>query len=484
MSNAEQRRHGTPFPPRGYGDERLRESPPRRTWHHPWSLKEEWLSKPGKIVLGRWQETEFGDPDRAEAGPGSGDDRHIVTVAGSRAGKSSTVLIPNLLRYPGSAVILDPKGELARKTAGHRAETLGHSVAVLDPFGTSGWESASYNPLDDLDAESETYVDDVALIADACIIETKSDPHWSDSAKTLISGLILYMTKAGGPRTLPRLRKILLGSEGRLCLPEASDEPAENLFVRMTAMEGYDDLIALTGQTFLDKQSKELDSILSTAREQTRFLDSIPLQRTLDTTQLRLAALKHKPLTIYLCLPATRLATHARWLRMVISLAFVELEKDQTVPKRPVLFMLEEFNALGYLRSIENAAGFMAGFGVRLWSVLQDFTQLKTHYPNSWETFLGNAGVVQAFGNADVTTTEHLSKMIGNTRVTESIEVFMSGAAQSQGDTGRRDQNVTTPLLDASEITYYFSRETNRQLLLIPGRPPIYMDRLARPELK
>ena len=36
---------------------------------------------------------------------GRDDDRHVVTVAGSRAGKSSTVLIPNLLRYPGSVTI-------------------------------------------------------------------------------------------------------------------------------------------------------------------------------------------------------------------------------------------------------------------------------------------------------------------------------------------------------------------------------------------
>ena len=42
------------------------------------------------------------------------DDRPMVTIAGARAGKTSTVLEPNLLLYPGSMVVLDPKGELAR----------------------------------------------------------------------------------------------------------------------------------------------------------------------------------------------------------------------------------------------------------------------------------------------------------------------------------------------------------------------------------
>lgn len=470
------------FPPRGYGDERIRESPPRRVWAHPWELDRSWRWSPGKIVLGKWEHEEFGDPDRPDAGPGSGDDRHIVTVAGSRAGKSSTVLVPNLLRYPGSAIVLDPKGELARKTALQRAEKLGQAVAVLDPFGTSGWQSASYNPLGDLDPESETYVDDVSLAADACIIAGKTDPHWPDSAKNLIAGLLLYMTKAGGERSLPRLRKILLGKEGSLAKADTSASPGDNLFVRMAAMDGFDDLIAMTGKNFLDKQSKELDSIISTAREQTRFLDSKPLGKALASSPLRLSDLKAKPTTIYLCLPATRLATHSRWLRMILQLAFVQLEKEQTTPRYPVLFLLEEFNALGYLPSIENAAGFMAGFGVRLWSILQDFTQLKTHYPNSWETFLGNAGVIQAFGNVDVTTTAHLSKMVGNTRVTESTDVFVSGSAQGHGDSGRRDQNVTTSLIDPTEIAYHLARETNRQMVLVPGKSPVYMERLARPK--
>ena len=64
---------------------------------------------------------------------GIDDDRHIVTVAGNRAGKSSSVLIPNLLRYPASMVVLDPKGELAMATAAHR-QRMGQKVYVLDPF--------------------------------------------------------------------------------------------------------------------------------------------------------------------------------------------------------------------------------------------------------------------------------------------------------------------------------------------------------------
>ena len=63
------------------------------------------------------------------------DDRHILTVAGSRSGKS-VGLISNLLFYPGSILATDPKGELAEITAKKRA-AMGQKIYVLDPFGNT-----------------------------------------------------------------------------------------------------------------------------------------------------------------------------------------------------------------------------------------------------------------------------------------------------------------------------------------------------------
>ena len=73
---------------------------------------------------------------------GWSDNRHVVTVAGSRAGKGTSAIIPNLLRYTGSVVCVDPKGENASVTAAHRGSSgtgeygkgLGQDVYVLDPF--------------------------------------------------------------------------------------------------------------------------------------------------------------------------------------------------------------------------------------------------------------------------------------------------------------------------------------------------------------
>jgi type IV secretion system protein VirD4 len=415
------------------------------------------------VLLGQWEGRAVGFHD----------DRHVVTVAGARSGKSSTVLIPNLLRYPGSVIVLDPKGELARACAAHRAR-MGQRVFVLDPFGETGLPAGSHNPFAELGhGRPEHVAADAAQLADALIIGNPRDPHWTDSAKNLVRGSALHLLATDPAKaTLRELRRLLSATPAEL----------DRLFAAMANSAAFDGIVANIGASFLGKKEsggRELQGILSTAQEQTAPLDDIV--RITGHSDFRLSDLRDGNLTIFLVLPGMRIGTHYRWLRLVIQQALNAVERAP-VPRGglPVWFVLEEFPALGHMRSIETAAGLMAGFGVKLWSVLQDLTQLQTHYPKSWETFLGNAGVIQAFGNVDVTTTEHLSKMLGMTQIIERRDIRVSGRAMSEGDTGRREHPRSVRLLDANEITEWFSRETNRQLVLVPGRPPIYMQRVPR----
>lgn len=456
--------HETEFPPRGSGIAGRHEVGPSSIWGHPWELGASWDWRPGKMLLGHWQGRFLGRDDN----------RHAVTIAGSQAGKSTTVLIPNLLRYPGSVIVLDPKGELARATAAQRRK-LGHRVYVLDPFGETGFPvpTSAHNPFDELGQGPASHIPaDAAQIADALIIANNKDPHWTDSARNLIRGIILHLLATSSFQTLREVRRQLNGTPAEL----------DRLFTAMADTDAFDGVVSNIGRSFLGKLEaggRELQGILSTAQEQTAPLDDI-LSVT-DRSDFALADLASGKVSIYLVLPGMRMGTHYRWLRLVIQLALAALERNR-IPRDqlPVWFILEEFPSLGHMRSIETAAGLMAGFGVKLWSVLQDLTQLQTHYPKSWETFLGNAGVVQAFGNADVTTTEHLSKLLGSTQVIERQGVRQSAQSMSHGDPGVREQLRSVRLLDPNEITRHFSRESNRQLIIVPGRPPIYMERLGR----
>ena len=149
-------------------------------------------------------------------------------------------------------------------------------------------------------------------------------------------------------------------------------------------------------------------------------------------------------------------------------------------PKPPVLLCLDEFATLGHMQAIENAAGQIAGFGVKLWPIIQDLGQLETLYEKRWQTFMANAGVLQFFGNSDLTTLEWISKRLGDTtlRVMSKSEVGYKQAAES-GATGEAWSNETRPLLTVDEIAKTFGRDDRycRQLIIWVGRDPMILQR-------
>jgi len=74
--------------------------------------------------------------------------------------------------------------------------------------------------------------------------------------------------------------------------------------------------------------------------------------------------------------------------------------------------------------------GLAGGYGVRFWLVLQDLSQLRSTYSETWPTFLANADVLQAFGTNDWDTAEYLSKMTGETTVRVTSENRSAGVSR------------------------------------------------------
>jgi type IV secretion system protein VirD4 len=230
------------------------------------------------------------------------------------------------------------------------------------------------------------------------------------------------------------------------------------------------------GMMYLEMHDKERESVLSAARTQTRFLRSPSLRAVLDRSSLRLEQIKREPTTVYLCLPVRRMASHARWLRIVINLCLQSFEDDYK-PKIPVLMVLDEFNVLGHMQSIETAAGQLAGFGVKLWTVLQDIGQVRKLYRDGWETFVGNAGVVTFFGNTDHFTLDYIAKKLGSrTFLIERPEEGSPGARYSGAPLMKRELRQE-PLLAAHEIADFLGRDKQSILVMTADKKPVILQR-------
>lgn len=424
---------------------------------------------------------------------GIDDNRHVMTVAGSRAGKGRWLLIPNLLLYPGSALVLDPKGELAAITARRRQE-MGQKVFIIDPFGVSGAHKrddlkpmlASFNPLDALDVTQERCIDDAATIAAGMIqVPPKGETHWAESAQSLVAGLLLLAACFKGERrSMAVMRDLLSGSDATLRQWAQQNTVASDLaiykYMESVKLPAFGQ-IARVGAMLSDLADRERASIVSTARTQTAFLDSPELRRVMGTSTFDLQDLRvgykgtGQPVTVYLCLPASRMASHGRWLRIMINLALQAFERAPKLKSEPppTLFILEELcTTIGYSKQLEQAAGLMAGYGIKLWSVIQDISQLQNVYDKGWETFVGNAGTLTFFGNSDVTTLEYISKKLGQRGLTIDMPTGATPGAVLQGARTTAEQLRMEPLLSATEAEHLLAREHKRVLVLPAGKRP------------
>jgi type IV secretory pathway TraG/TraD family ATPase VirD4 len=408
---------------------------------------------------------------------GYADDRHVCLVSGSRGGKGVGVIVANLISWPGSAIVVDPKGENATVTAQRRgdgsayARPMGQKVCILDPFNEvqlPPFLKARYNPLDAIDPEGDYAVDDAGRVAAALVVvQSRTDPYWEEAARNLLRGLILHVITAPylkGHRDLITVRRFLVQGDWLTTrrLEDAGDEnipkPFDLLWSAMRRNDAYNGVVAGLGEQMKAMSDKQRTSVLESARVNTEFIDSVPMQRILRESDFDLGELKTNPqgLTIYLTLPARYMETHYRWLRLMITLAVGEMERIKGRPAtgHPTLFLLDEFAGLKRMEVIEHAAAQAAGFGVKFLFVVQNLPQLADVYEKRWETFLGNSGLKLFFQIDDDFTRSYLARQLGELETTRTTR---SGShSQSTSDSTTSGEN--------SASTYGYS--TSRRPLL------------------
>lgn len=369
-------------------------------------------------------------------------DAHLITVAPTRSGKGSDVLIPALLEYGGSCIVIDPKGQLTAVTRLQRAR-LGQRVITLNPLGDALpmdlGRSDRYNPMAFLDRRSATFELDCDNLADAIVVPEKGEnSFFTDSARQLISGIIRYLAAYGREesRTLAKVQEIVSAPPSVL-----------QAFVQ-TALEKDRQLVAGTLGRFENindgNENKTLREIISTAITQCGFIDNKAIRESLSGNDFRFRDIKNRPTTVFVVLPADYVKSCAKWFRLIVAAALSEIQQGEKGSTR-VLAILDEFAQLGHLNVVENAMGISAGFGIQLWPILQDLPQLKTLYKDRWESFLAGADVHQYFAPREDTTAEYISKMAGvRTVQTESGSTSTSTSSSSGPGMGSSGSSSST----------------------------------------
>ena len=402
---------------------------------------------------------------------------HVLAVAPTRSGKGVGLVVPTLLTWPGSTVVHDIKGENWALTAGWRAQFS--RCLRFDPTHPL---SARFNPL--LEVRKGVHeVRDVHNIADILV-----DPegarqwrdHWEKSAHALLTGAILHVLYAERDKTLTRVAAFLA---------DPARSIRRTLWVMLTTNHvGTEDapqahpLVASTAREFLDKTDNERSGVVSTAMGLLGVYRDPIIAAATERSDWRIADLlsTSNTVSLYLVVPPSDISRTRPLVRLILNQIGRRLTERLEAPgadtaSRQLLFMLDEFPALGRLDFFETALAYLAAYRVRAFLVAQSLHQLdKAYGPN--HAILDNCHVRVAFTPNDERTAKRLSETLGTATQLRAQRNFSGRRlAAWLSHMSLSEQETARPLLTPGEI---LQLPADNALVLVSGRPPIRAQKL------
>jgi type IV secretion system protein VirD4 len=353
---------------------------------------------------------------------------HTAVFAPTGVGKGISIAVPFLLTCPESCVVVDFKGELVRLTANTRRRAFGHRIVVLDPFKVVTQRPDTFNPLESLDPDCPTVLDECRDLAEALVIRTgqEKEPHWNDSAEVWIAAMIAATVQFAHPenRSLQRVRELLTDP--------ARIEGAIKVMCESDAWEG---MLARLGYQLTHFKDKELASTLTSSNRFLRFLDTLAIADSTKSSSFDPAALRKGRMTIYLILPPEHMRAQAGLLRVWIGSMLRACVRGGLQENNKVHFVLDEAASLGRMEALDDAVDKYRGYGIRLQFYYQSLGQLKKSWPDGADqTLLSNTTQIY-FGVNDLGTAEHVSGRLGE----ETIIVDSGG--RSSGTSSQTSRN-------------------------------------------
>ncbi len=364
----------------------------------------------------------------------SGCERSTLVLGPSRSGKTSSVIVPNVLVAPGPVVSTSTKPDVLRQTVGARSRA--GWCMLFDPSGTievpRGVHRIGWSPV----AAAATW-DGALRTADAMVRTARGhapgmagggpESHWSERASALLAPLLHAAALDQVPmRTVLRWVDRHDGAQALDVLASAGG----------TSGEIAGDVLA----GILSTDDREQSGIWSTASGTLGAYRSTAALASTEPTFLDARAFCEGSATIYVCAPGADqqlVAPLVVGMLTQIRDAAYRQARDR-VARPPVLFALDEAANIAPLPDLPAIVSEGAGQGVLTLACLQDLSQGRTRWGPAADAFVSLFGATAVLGGiADVRTLETLSALSGDREVVSRTVGQSRGAAGRQLSTNR-----------------------------------------------
>lgn len=314
----------------------------------------------------------------------------VILAAPTRSGKGVGIVVPNCLNYSDSLVVLDIKGENFDITSGFRAKH-GQKVYLFAPFDEAG-VTHRYNPLEYISDDPAQRLGDIDAIGTALYSGgNQNDKFWSENAKDLFRGLCLFVLER---KDLPKtFGEILRQASGK------GKPLKEYIFEELKKAQD-------TGHPFsnacidclnrvLSNSENTLAGIVATFGTPLLIFQNPRVDLATSANDFDLREVRRELMSIYFKMPPNKLKEGS----VLVNLFFDQLlnlntrvlpSQDKTL-KHQCLVLLDEMTSIGKVAMIAQAISYMAGYNMRLLTIIQNKSQLEDVY--------GKAGALTLLSN-------------------------------------------------------------------------------------
>lgn len=346
--------------------------------------------------------------------------RHALLAAPTRSGKGVGAVIPNLLAYEGSMVVLDIKQEAFDITSKWRSK-LGPTF-LFNPFAED-LRTHRWNPFAYVRTDGVYRTSDLQAIAD-CLYKDppNQDPFWSNMARSCFvaaasllfdcwaDGVDKGFAKEDGYPTLGAVYRLLSGN--------GSDLKAHLKSVLELAHVSGDTRTAFANITTLAEQT--FTSVIASTQAPLLILANPILDKATSGNDFWLPDLRRRVQSIYVGISPSKLNEAAGILNLFFNQA-IKLNVDATPDKdtslkHQCLFMLDEFTALGRVDVMVDGVAYFAGYNVRVFCVIQSLSQLDAVYgPEKARSMITNLACQMIYTPREQRDANEYSEMLGYT---------------------------------------------------------------------
>ncbi len=434
---------------------------------------------------------------------------NVMVIGGSGSGKSRFYVKPNLMQANTSYVCTDPKGELLRST-GKMLAHYGYKIKVFNLIDMS--HSNNYNPFQYIyDVDGNYSATAVIKMVNVLMKNTQKegggggDQFWDDSTKALLAALCFYLVECESKemQNFSEVMKLLKKAE----VKEGEDNFQSDLDLIFDALEFPEKYTKSEAENNEQFKSLNLIDLAKKAKPASQYmclkyykdfkkaagdtaksilistavrLQAFNIPEVMDLTccdNLHLEELGDEKQVLYIIIPSSDDTFNFLAAMMYTQMFDVLYDRANfkyggRLPVH-VRCLLDEFSNIGQIPRFEELLATMRSMEISANVIIQNLSQLKKMYKDSWENVLGNCDSFLFLGGQEPTTLEHISKTLGK----ETIDTRSNNRTRGKnGSTSENDGILGRELMTVDELKIM---KDNECILFVRGLYPFFCDKFV-----